>query len=270
MVELIKVADIPRSTYYYWEKRLNRDDKYAEVKAVIQSIYHEHKGRYGYRRIAKELKKYGFSHDPKTINKLMNAMGIKCEVRMKKYRSYKGNVGKIAPNILHRDFTAKNMNEKWVTDVTEFHLFGEKRYLSPVLDLCNGEIIAYTVMSRPVYKLVGDMLKQAVMRLRPDDQVLLHSDQGWHYQMKLYQRTLKQHNITQSMSRKGNCLDNAVIENFFGLLKSELLYLQEFESMEHFEKELSDYIHYYNNKRMKAKLKDLSPVEYRTQVLEAA
>jgi transposase InsO family protein len=136
--------------------------------------------------------------------------------------------------------------------------------------LCNGEIIAYTVMSRPVYKLVDDMLKQALTRFQPGDRVILHSDQGWHYQMKQYQRTLKQYKITQSMSRKGNCLDNAVIENFFGLLKSELLYLQEFDSMEHFEKELADYIHYYNNKRMKAKLKDLSPVEYRTQVLEAA
>ncbi len=92
----------------------------------------------------------------------MNAMGIKCEVRMKKYRSYKGNVGKIASNILQHDFTAENMNEKWVTDVTEFHLFGEKHYLSPVLDLCNGEIIAYTVMSRPVYKLVDDMIKTSV------------------------------------------------------------------------------------------------------------
>lgn len=107
-------------------------------------------------------------------------------------------------------------------------------------------------------------------RLQPGDQVILHSDQGWHYQMTQYQRTLKQHKITQIMSRKGNCLDNAVIENFFGLLKSELLYLQDFESMEHFEMELADYIYYYNNKRMKAKLKDLSPVEYRTQVLEAA
>ncbi|MGE6515361.1 IS3 family transposase [Lysinibacillus sphaericus] len=270
VVELIKVADIPRSTYYYWEKRLNRTDKYTDVKAAIQSIYHEHKGRYGYRRITKELKKYGIHHDPKTINSLMNAIGIKCEVRMKKYRSYKGKVGKIAPNILQRDFTAKNMNEKWVTDVTEFHLFGEKRYLSPVLDLCNGEIIAYTVMNRPVYNLVHDMLEQALGRLQSGDQVVLHSDQGWHYQMKKYQETLKQYRITQSMSRKGNCLDNAVIENFFGLLKSELLYLQEFESMAHFEQELQDYIHYYNHKRMKAKLKDLSPVEYRTQVLEVA
>ena len=189
---------------------------------------------------------------------------------MKKYRSYKGNVGTIAPNILQRDFKADRMNQKWVTDITEFHLFGEKRYLSPVLDLCNGEIIAYTVMKRPIYKLVADMLSQAIVHLQPGDQVILHSDQGWHYQMKKYQEALKQYGIAQSMSRKGNCLDNAVIENFFGLLKSELLYLQEFESMEHFERELADYIHYYNHKRMKTKLKDLSPVEYRTQVLEAA
>ncbi|ALC85200.1 integrase [Bacillus sp. FJAT-22090] len=268
-MDLVKVADIPRSTYYYWEKRLNKADKYEAVKEAIKVIYHEHKGRYGYRRISKELKKYGFKHDSKTINRLMNEIGLKCMVRMKKYRSYKGNVGKIAPNVLQRDFKSEKMNQKWVTDVTEFHLFGEKRYLSPVLDLCNGEIIAYKIMRRPTYKLVGDMLEEAIQHLQPGDKVILHSDQGWHYQMRQYQKTLEQHQITQSMSRKGNCLDNAVIENFFGLLKSELLYLQEFDSMEHFEKELKDYIHYYNHQRMKAKLKDLSPVEYRTQVLAA-
>lgn len=125
-------------------------------------------------------------------------------------------------------------------------------------------------MNRPVYQLVGDMLDEAVQRLQPGDEVILHSDQGWHYQMKKYQQTLQAHQITQSMSRKGNCLDNAVIENFFGLLKSELFYLQEFESMVHFKKELEEYMEYYNHKRMKAKLKDLSPVEYRTQILEAA
>lgn len=249
---------------------MNREDKYAEVKEAIQSIYHEHKSRYGYRRIASELKKYGFQHDPKTINRFMNELGLKCLVRMKKYRSYKGQVGRIAPNLLERDFKAEKMNEKWVTDVTEFHLFGEKRYLSPVMDLCNGEIIAYILMKRPVYKLVSDMLDQALTRLQIGDEVILHSDQGWHYQMKQYQKTLQKHGIKQSMSRKGNCLDNAAMESFFGILKSELLYLQEFNSIEHFEEELRLYIEYYNYKRMKAKLKDLSPVEYRTKVLEAA
>ncbi len=177
-MEIVEVADIPHSTYYYWEKRLHQVDKYGEVKEEIKEIYHEHKGRYGYRRIAKELEKRGFHHNPKTRNHLMNEMGLKCLVRMKKYRAYKGNVGKIAPNLLNRDFSAQKINQKWVTDVTEFHLFGEKRYHSPVLDLCNGEIIAYTVMKRPVYKLVGDMLEQAIERIQPEDQIILHSDQG--------------------------------------------------------------------------------------------
>jgi transposase InsO family protein len=269
-VDLVEVADIPRSTYYYWEKRLNRVDKYALEKEEIKQIYDVHRGRYGYRRITIELKKRGISHNPKTIYRIMAEMGLKSLVRMKKYRSYKGDVGKIASNLLARDFKAEKMNQKWVTDITEFHLFGEKRYLSPVLDLCNGEIISYTLMSRPTYKLVRNMLEKAITRIKPGDALLLHSDQGWHYQMNQYQKTLEQHGITQSMSRKGNCLDNAVMENFFGLLKSELLYIQKFESIEHFEKELHDYIDYYNHRRIKAKLKDLSPVEYRTQVLEAA
>lgn len=151
-----------------------------------------------------------------------------------------------------------------MTDVTEFHLHGEKLYLSPILDLYNGEVIAYNIENRPVYPLVSKMLDKAFARLNAGDAPILHSDQGWHYQMKQYQHALKERGIVQSMSRKGNCLDNAVMENFFGLLKSELLYLKEFESMEHFKQELENYIHYYNHKRIKAKLKGMSPVQYRT------
>ena len=237
---------------------------------MISTIYHDHKGRYGYRRITLELRNQGFLINHKTVQRLMKELGLKSLVRMKKYRSYKGNVGKIAPNILKRDFVATKPNEKWVTDVTEFHLFGEKLYLSPVLDLYNGEIIAYNIQSRPTYELVSKMLDKAVTCLSEGDAPLLHSDQGWHYQMKQYSYALKQHGITQSMSRKGNCLDNAVIENFFGLLKSELLYIQEFDSMEHFKSELEQYIDYYNHKRIKEKLKGLSPVQYRIQSSLAA
>lgn len=143
-------------------------------------------------------------------------------------------MGQIAPNILKRDFLATKPNEKWVTDVAEFHLFGEKLYLSPVLDLFNGEIIEYNIEKRPIYPLVSKILEQAFTRLSEGDAPVLHSDKGWHYQMKQYAHALIKHGIIQSKSRKGNCLANAVIENFFGLLKSELLYLQEFESMEHF------------------------------------
>ncbi|MED4534895.1 IS3 family transposase [Metabacillus fastidiosus] len=270
VVHLVKVAGIPRSTYYYWVKQRNRLDKYREAKEVIQQIFHEHRGRYGYRRITLELHNRGYLINHKTVRRLMSQLGLKCLVRMKKYRSYRGKVGSIAPHILQRDFKASKPNEKWVTDITEFHLFGEKLYLSPILDLFNGEIIAYNIEKRSVFPLVTKMLDQAFQRLNDGDSPILHSDQGWHYQMKKYHHLLKEHHITQSMSRKGNCLDNAVIENFFGLLKSELLYLQEFESMDHFTLELEKYIHYYNHKRIKAKLKGLSPVQYRIQSSIAA
>lgn len=199
----------------------------------------------------------------------MKKMGLQCLVRMKKYKSYKGTVGKIAPNHLDRQFTAGAPNEKWVTDITEFKLFGEKLYLSPILDLFNGEIITYTMGSRPTYSLVSEMLDAGLKRLPEEHQLLLHSDQGWHYQMKPYRHALKSSGILQSMSRKGNCYDNAVIENFFGILKSEFLYYKEFESVEHFKEELKKYVEYYNTKRLKAKLK-MSPVQYRTHFEKAA
>lgn len=237
---------------------------------MIETIYHEHKGRYGYRRIRDELKNRGHRVNHKKVQRLMKELGLKSIVRMKKYRSYKGEVGKTAPNILDRQFEAENPNEKWVTDITEFKLFGEKLYLSPMLDLFNGEIITYTMGSRPRYSLVKTMLDQAFERLSGGEVLLIHSDQGWHYRMPQYQHALKENNIIQSMSRKGNCYDNAVMENFFGILKSEFLYTQEFESVEHFKQELAKYIDYYNTKRIKAKLKGMSPVQYRTHALKVA
>ncbi|MFB7638253.1 IS3 family transposase [Peribacillus butanolivorans] len=267
---LLSISNMARSTYYYWVNAFGREDKYTEMKSLIEGIFHTHKGRCGYRRNTLELRNRGARINHKTVLRLMNDLGLKSLVRMKKYRSYKGKIGKIAPNILARDFKATNSNEKWVTDVTEFHLAGEKLYLLAILDLFNGEIIAYNIESQPVYPLVSKMLEKAFDRLKSKDSPILHSDQGWHYQMKQYSYDLKRHNITQSMSRKGNCLDNAVIENFFGLLKSELLYLQEFESMEHFKQELAEYIHYYNHQRIKVKLKGMSPVDYRVHALKTA
>lgn len=200
----------------------------------------------------------------------MKQLHLKCMVRIKKYKSYRGEVGKVAPNVLKRNFKAEKPNEKWVTDVTEFSLFGKKVYLSPILDLFNGEIVSYNISDRPTFSQTKDMLAKAFLRIPNDTNLVLHSDQGWQYQMKHYQAMLKQKGIIQSMSRKGNCLDNSVMENFFGLLKSELLYLQDFGSLEDFKKELEEYINYYNNKRIKCKLKGLSPVQYRIQSSIAA
>lgn len=248
---------------------MNRPDPDAELKAEIQAIYEEHEGRYGYRRIRDELANRGRKVNHKKVQRIMKELSLKCVVRMKKYKSYKGKVGKIAPNILDRNFTAEAPNEKWVTDITEFKLMGEKLYLSPVLDLFNGEIITYTIGSRPTYSLVSEMLEKALDRLPEEHQLLMHSDQGWHYQMKQYRQALESRGIVQSMSRKGNCYDNSVMENFFGIMKSEFLYLKEFESIEQFKFELENYINYYNTKRMKAKLK-MSPVQYRTHFTQAA
>ena len=245
-------------------------DKYQTAKDEIVAIYHENKGRYGYRRITTELHNRNIPLNHKTVQRLMKEMGIICRVRMKKYCSYKGEVGKIAPNRLERDFNAEKPNQKWVTDVTEFQLFGQKLYLSPILDLHSRDIVSYTISDRPVLSMVITMLEKAFATIPNNTNLLLHSDQGWQYQHKKYQRMLKEKGIRQSMSNKGNCLDNAVMENFFGLLKSELLYLQDFESMDHFKHELTGYLDYYNNRRIKAKLKGLPPALHRQQALLAA
>ena len=267
---LLEIAQLPRATFYYHLKRMQKADKYAEAKAEISSIYQENKGRYGYRRITAVLHNKGMHLNHKTVRRLMKELGLVCRVRAKKYRSYKGDVGKIAPNLLNRDFQAEKPNQKWVTDVTEFSLFGQKLYLSPILDLYNGYLVSYTISERPVLSMVTTMLAKAFATIPDGTGLILHSDQGWQYQHKQYQRMLKAKGIQQSMSRKGNCLDNAVAENFFGLLKSELLYLQKFQSMQHFKQELIDYLDYYNNRRIKTKLKGLPPAIHRQQALSVA
>ena len=266
---LLQAAQLPHATYYYHVKRMKSENKYAEVEEQITNIFHENRGRYGYRRITMELHNRGYCINHKTVQRLMKKLNLVCKVRMKKYRSYKGEVGKIAPNLLERDFETKAPNQKWVTDVTEFSLFGEKRYLSVILDLHSSDIISYTLSDSPNLSMVTDMIFQALPALPPGAAPILHSDQGWQYQHKQYQKLLRDNGIRQSMSRKGNCLDNAVMENFFGLLKSELLYLQDFESMEHFCRELVEYLDYYNHRRIKAKLMGLPPALHRLQSLVA-
>lgn len=253
-----------RSTFYYHLSRSKQKDKYADVKVQIQTIYHKHKGRYGYRRITLILRQLGYIINHKTVLRLMKGCGLKCIVRIKKYRSYKGQQGKIAPNLLQRNFEAERPFQKWATDVTEFSFQGQKLYLSPIIDLFNGEVISYSLSERPTTQQTIEMLKKALAKLPDHANLILHSDQGWQYQTRAYQRILMQKNIRQSMSRKGNCLDNAVIESFFGTLKSELFYINTFRNMEHLKDEIERYIHYYNNKRIKLKLKGMSPVQYRT------
>ena len=264
---LLEVTGLARATYYYYTKRRQMPDKYSEIKKQITNIFHENRGRYGYRRITLEMRNRGYCINHKVVQRLMKDLKLECKVRMKKYQSYKGEVGKVAPNLLERDFSTTAPNQKWVTDVTEFSLFGQKIYLSPILDLYSCDVVSYVISDKPVLPMVMNMAKKAIEILPSDSHPILHSDQGWQYQHKQYQRLLKQYGIQQSMSRKGNCLDNAVMENFFGLLKSELLYLEEFDSIEHFVMALEDYLDYYNNRRIKVKLKGLPPAVHRKQAL---
>lgn len=194
----------------------------------------------------------------------MKSLNLKGKQRKNKYKSYKGEVGKVAPNILNRNFKATKPYEKLTTDLTEFNVCDEKIYLSPILDMYNNEILSYSISLSPNFYQTREMLNGLIQKLPPNAKPILHSDQGWQYQMREYQQILRDNNITQSMSRKGNCLDNSVMENFFGRLKTEMYFGEKFESVNTFIDKLKEYIYYYNNERIITKLK-MSPVKYRTQ-----
>jgi len=264
---LLKLSGLSRSTFYYRQKMSALCDKHAELKNRIQAIFDAHKGRYGYRRVTAAIRQLGQAVNHKTVQHLMVKMGLKSLVRPKQYRSYKGSVGRTAPDLIKRQFTAQAINQKWVTDVTEFNVAGEKLYLSPIMDLYNGEIIAFETARRPIFKLVESMLSKALNQLKHNERPILHSDQGWHYQMPAYRSRLQKRGIDQSMSRKGNCLDNAAMESFFAVLKSEFFHPNRFESIQSLKDGIKDYIHDYNHHRIKLKRKGLSPVQYRSQPL---
>ena len=241
---MLQLSGLARSTFYYYLKHLNTD-KYECEKQEIQEIYNTNKGRYGYRRITIAMRNKGYVINHKTVQKLMKQLSLKGKQRKNdKYHSYKGTVGKVADNLLKRDFHAEKPFEKITTDVTQFNVCDEKIYLSPVLDLFNNEVVSYSISTSPNLEQVREMLDGLFAKLPADATPIFHSDQGWQYQHAEYQRLLVEHNITQSMSRKGNCMDNGAMENFFGRLKVEMFYGEKFESVNAFIDELKKYIHY--------------------------
>ena len=266
---LLEAARLPRSTYYYQLKQLDKLDKDKDLKAEIQSIFTEHRGNYGYRRMTLELRNRGYMVNHKRVQRLMKVLGLSARIRRKrKYSSYQGEIGKKADNLIQRQFEATKPMEKCYTDVTEFAIpaSNQKLYLSPVLDGFNSEIIAYNLSTSPNLEQVEAMLNQAFSEDHYTN-TILHSDQGWQYQHQYYHHFLEGKGIQPSMSRKGNSPDNGMMESFFGILKSEMFYGYEktFHSLEQLEQAIVDYIDYYNNKRIKIKLKGLSPVQYRTK-----
>ena len=266
---LLKAIKLARSTYYYHLKQLDKPDKDQELKAEIQSIFIEHKGNYGYRRIHLELRNRGYLVNHKRVQRLMKVLNLQAKMRQKrKYSSHKEDVGKKAENLIQRQFEGSKTMEKCYTDVTEFAIPAstQKLYLSPVLDGFNSEIIAYNLSTSPNLEQVRTMLEQAFTDKHYEN-TIRHSDQGWQYQHDSYHRFLESKGIQASMSRKGNSPDNGMMESFFGILKSEMFYGYEksFQSLKQLEQAIVDYIDYYNNKRIKVKLKGLSPVQYRTK-----
>ena len=266
---LLETARLPRSTYYYQLKQLDKLDKDKDLKAEIQSIFTEHRGNYGYRRMTLELRNRGYMVNHKRVQRLMKVLDLSARIRRKrKYSSYQGEIGEKADNLIQRKFEAAKPMEKCYTDVTEFAIPAstQKLYLSPVLDGFNREIIAYNLSTTPNLAQVKSMLEQAFTEEHYEN-TILHSDQGWQYQHQYYHRFLENKGIQPSMSRKGNSPDNGMMESFFGILKSEMFYGYEkkFHSLEQLEQAIVDYIDYYNNKRIKVKLKGLSPVQYRTK-----
>ena len=228
-------------------------------------VFEKNGQRYGYRRIACALQEKGIKINHKKVQRLMKMLGIRGKTRKNgKYHSYKGEVGTVADNLLSRDFYAENACEKLATDVTQFHVCTTKVYLSPIMDLYNNEIMSYSISLRPDLAQIREMLDGLSKKLPEGATPILHSDQGWQYQHAEYQRYLKEHNITQSMSRKGNCMDNGAMECFFGRLKVEIFYGEKFESVDDFMQKLREYISYWNNERISLKLKGMSPVGYRT------
>ena len=274
---------LPRSDYYYWKNRTDPDSKNSDLMDAITTIYTDNHKRYGYRRITLQLKNEGWTVNHKAVKRLMSKLNLYGITPRAKYKSYKGDFnGTVDNKLLHRrvdtkkhkteyirDFSTSDVNEKWTTDVSEFHIAAGKLYLSPILDMHNREIVSYNISRNPSFVQTTDMLNKAFSRFKDLSHLIFHSDQGWQYQMAQYRKALKERGITQSMSRKGNCLDNSPMENFFGKMKNEMFYGHEYEfkTLEQLQKAMEDYIEYYNNKRIQVKLKGLTPCQARNQSL---
>ncbi|WP_441006659.1 IS3 family transposase, partial [Candidatus Vagococcus giribetii] len=275
LVELLETLKFPKATYMYWQKRFNRLNPDQEIENQMLEIRKEHKD-YGCLRMTRELKDRGFHVNKKKVQRLIKKLGIEVKSytrKSRRYSSYRGKVGTVAKNRIHRRFYTNICYQKITTDTTEFKYFEadtngvirqKKLYLDPFMDLYNSEILSHRISEKPNAIAVMEGLEEAIQVTNDCPfRRTFHSDQGWAYQMKAYSCMLKEHKIFQSMSRKGNCLDNSPMENFFSLLKQEIFHGEVYRSFDELKTAIDDYIYYYNNKRMKKKLNWQSPVQFR-------
>ncbi len=272
---------MPKATYMYWQKRLDRDNPDKKLEEKILKIRKDNKD-YGYRRMQAELHNQGYVVNKKKVQRIMQKLNLQVTSftrKSRKYRSYRGNIGTVAPNRIRRRFNTHIPHQKITTDTSEFKYYDidskgrvttHKLYLDPFMDMCNGEIVSFNIDKSSSAKNVMSALEQAI-KVTSDCPYrrTFHSDQGWAYPMKAYSRRLKEERIYQSMSRKGNCHDNSVMENFFGLLKQEIYYGVVYYSYEELKSAIEKYIKYYNEKRIKGKLGWMGPIQYRLNLLAA-
>ena len=266
MKYLLKAVGLSRSTYYYEISKKDKvQERNSELAAEISAIFTENKGRYGVRRVHQTLLNRGHQVNHKRVQRIMHQLNLRGKRPKEKYHSYKGEVGKVATNIINRDFSTERPLQKWTTDVSQFNLPWGKCYISPILDMNTNEIISYSLSLSPNLEQIKDMLAKAFQRFPSVQGLIMHSDQGWQYQHEFYRNELAKHGVIQSMSRKGNCYDNCIMETFFGRLKNEMFYgfEKDYPSFEAFQKAIAEYIDYYNNRRIQAKTKWMPPAKFR-------
>jgi len=258
-----------RSTYYYHQAQLDAPDRHAELKTAIAAIFNSSKQRYGHRRIWLSLRQDGWQVSKKLVHKLMHQLGLRSKVRVRrKYNSYQGGVSHVASNVLDRAFNAETPNQKWVSDVTEFRVGNQKVYLSPIYDLFDHSIVSFQTSTSPSTNLTSQSLREALESEQPGAGVLVHTDQGFQYQHVSLRALLEEHDAVQSMSRKANCYDNALIENFFGHLKTEMFHGERFNTVNELINSIEEYIDWYNNERIQERLKGMTPMQYRNHALQ--
>lgn len=264
---LLDLAGISKQIYLYNVEHMDdKDHKDKELEEEISKIFKQNYEKYGIPRMTIELNNRGYHINHKKVERLMKKLNIKARPKQRKYRSYKGEVGKIADNVLNRDFTTRFFYEKIGTDVTVFIGNFGKVYLSPIIDFHNREILAYDISINPDFRQITRMfseLKDKHGQKLKD--AIIQSDQGWQYQMSKYRDKLKELKMIQSMSRRGNCLDNSPTENFFGRMKEEMFYGKEnlYQTIEQLERAIREYIDYYNSVRIVRKFK-MSPLQYKS------
>ncbi|WP_419393611.1 IS3 family transposase [Cytobacillus praedii] len=267
IIDILGVLEVPKSTFYRWKKKyINREPNKLEM--LIINLCEETKHHYGHRKIKALLKqRNNIKVNRKTVQRIMQKFNLQCQIKVKRQKYINGESNIIVENILNRNFKAERPNEKWVTDITYLPYGSSMLYVSTIMDLYNNEIIAYTISSIQDTNFVLSTLKEALNKRRPKH-VLLHSDQGSVYTSYAYQNFAKEKGIITSMSRKGNCHDNAVIESFHSSLKSEGFKDHRRSSNTNIKviEIVNQYMCYYNEKRIQAKLNYLAPIEYGRQV----